>query len=68
MLLYGRLREVNGNILRFADDLKQNLDQADSVSESIRTAIDKYIEAKQLVAPTEKRYRPVREPETPFRN
>jgi putative flavoprotein involved in K+ transport len=65
MKLYGRLRDVRGNILRFADDLKQNLDQADSVSESIKTTIDKYIEAKQLAAPTEERYRSVWEPETP---
>lgn len=65
MKLYGRLREVNGNILRFGDDLKQNLDQADSVSESIKTTIDKYIEGKQIVAPTEERYRPVWEPGVP---
>jgi putative flavoprotein involved in K+ transport len=62
MQLYGRLRDVRGNILRFADDLKENLDQADSVAESIKTTIDKYIEAKQIVAPREERYQPVWEP------
>jgi putative flavoprotein involved in K+ transport len=65
MKLYGRLRDVSGNILRFADDLKQNLDQADSVSESIKATIDKYIEANRLTAPVEPRYRPVWEPTIP---
>jgi len=65
MKLYGRLRDVRGSILRFADDLKQNLDQADSVAESIKTTIDKYIEANQLVAPREPRYQPIWEPTTP---
>jgi putative flavoprotein involved in K+ transport len=65
MKLYGRLRDVQGNILRFADDLKHNLDQADSVSESIKTTIDKYIEANQLVVAIEPRYQPVWEPTTP---
>jgi putative flavoprotein involved in K+ transport len=65
MKLYGRLQGVSGNILRFADDLKQNLDQADSVSESIKTTIDKYIEANHLIAPVEPRYQPVWEPTIP---
>ena len=46
-------------------DLKHNLDQADTVSESIKTTIDKFIEAKQIDAPTEERYRPVWEPTGP---
>jgi putative flavoprotein involved in K+ transport len=65
MKLYGRLREANANILRFSDDLKRNLDQADSVSESIKTTIDKYIEANGIAAPSEARYRPVWEPGAP---
>jgi len=65
MKLYGRLQDVRGNILRFADDLKQNLDQADSVAESIKTTIDKYIEANQLVAPLEPRYQSLWEPTNP---
>ncbi|HEY4782330.1 MAG TPA: hypothetical protein VIH54_10970, partial [Chthoniobacterales bacterium] len=66
MKLYGRLQDVGGNILRFADDLKQNLDRADSVSESIKTTIDKYIEANHLIAPVEPRYQPVWEPTIPI--
>ena len=65
MKLYGRLRDLSGSVLKFADDLKQNLDQADAVSESIKTTIDKHIEANELVAPREERYRPVWEPEAP---
>jgi putative flavoprotein involved in K+ transport len=65
MKLYGRLLNINANVLKFADDLKQNLDQADAVSESIKTTIDKYIEANHLVAPTEARYQPAWEPKVP---
>jgi putative flavoprotein involved in K+ transport len=62
MHLYGRLKSVEENILKFAADLKQNLDQADAVAESIKTTIDKYIESSRIDAPTEARYRPVWEP------
>jgi putative flavoprotein involved in K+ transport len=65
MKLHGRLRDVRGTILRFADDLKENLDQADTVAESIKATIDKYIEANQISASKEERYRPVWEPSTP---
>jgi putative flavoprotein involved in K+ transport len=65
MELYGRLKDVTGPLLRFADDLKQNLDQADAVSESIKTTIDKYIETNGIDAPIEERYRPVWEPQVP---
>lgn len=64
MRLYGRLKSVEENILRFAADLKQNLDQADAVAESIKTTIDKYIESNRIDAPTEARYRPGWEPAT----
>jgi putative flavoprotein involved in K+ transport len=62
MRLYGRLTAVEGTTLQFAPDLKHNLDQADFVSESIKTSIDKYIAAQNIVAPTEGRYTPVWEP------
>jgi putative flavoprotein involved in K+ transport len=62
MRLHGRLLEVRGGTLRFADDLRRNLDQADAVAESIKTSIDKYIEARGLQAPPEARYLPVWEP------
>lgn len=65
MRLYGRLKEVRGYVLKFADDLKQNLDQADAVSESIKTTIDKYIAAQGIDVPSEARYTPVWEPQNP---
>ncbi|TDU71212.1 putative flavoprotein involved in K+ transport [Prosthecobacter fusiformis] len=63
MQLYGRLKEVTGSTLSFADDLKQNLDQADNVSESIKTTIDKFIASKGIEAPQEDRYIPLWQPE-----
>jgi putative flavoprotein involved in K+ transport len=60
--LYGRLQGVNGKFLKFAGDLKQNLDQADAVAESIKNTIDQYIETNQIEAPMEERYRPAWEP------
>jgi putative flavoprotein involved in K+ transport len=63
MKLYGRLTEIAGGQLRFADDLKANLDKADETSENIKTSIDKFIEKKGLTGvPTEPRYTPVWEP------
>jgi len=62
MQLYGRLIDVRGTELKFAADLKHNLDQADAVAESIKTTIDKFIEAKRIAAPMEARYQPVWEP------
>ncbi|MEU1165359.1 MSMEG_0569 family flavin-dependent oxidoreductase [Streptomyces sp. NPDC005921] len=63
MRLYGRLTEVEGPVLEFADDLKTNLDHADAVAESIKDAIDAHIEAAGIPAPTEARYRPVWQPD-----
>jgi putative flavoprotein involved in K+ transport len=62
MQLYGRLKDVNGTQLKFGGDLKENLDQADAVAESIKNTIDKFIESARIEAPTEKRYCPVWEP------
>jgi putative flavoprotein involved in K+ transport len=62
MRLYGRLIDVRGGRLVLAADLRQNLDQADAVAESIKTTIDKFISARGIEAPTEGRYVPVWEP------
>jgi putative flavoprotein involved in K+ transport len=64
MQLYGRLQGVDGELLKFGDDLKKNLDQADSVANSIKTTIDKFIAANQIEAPFEEPYRPSWEPES----
>ena len=63
MRLYGRLKAVHDHQLEFQDDLKQNLDYADGVAESIKTTIDRFIEKNQIEAPVEPPYQPVWEPE-----
>ena len=64
MSLYGRLLDVDGAHLHFKDDLKANLDNADAVSESIKTTIDSYVAKNGIDAPHEARYVPVWEPST----
>jgi putative flavoprotein involved in K+ transport len=59
MELYGRLLDVKGDHLILDDDLAMCLDQADQVSESIKTSIDGFITKKGLSAPLEDRYRPL---------
>lgn len=62
MRLYGRLADIQGDVLRFAPDLKKNLDGADAVSEGIKDSIDAHIAANGVDAPVEARYVPVWEP------
>jgi putative flavoprotein involved in K+ transport len=62
MQLHGRLADINGTQLRFHKDLKQNLDQADAVAESIKQTIDKFIAQQEISAPVEPPYTPVWEP------
>jgi putative flavoprotein involved in K+ transport len=62
MRLYGRLAAVSGGTVHFADDLRENLDRADAVAESIKDSIDAHIDARRIVAPREARYAPVWEP------
>jgi len=59
MELYGRLLDVAGDQLLCADDLGFCLDQADQVSESIKTSIDSFIAKNGIAAPEEARYRAV---------
>jgi putative flavoprotein involved in K+ transport len=65
MQLYGHLADIKGNRMEFRDDLKKNLDQADTVAESIKTTIDNFIAKHQIEAPTDTSYRPVWEPGHP---
>jgi putative flavoprotein involved in K+ transport len=62
MALHGHLDAVDGEVLAFADDLKQNLDQADRVNDRIKDSIDAYIAQQNISAPVEARYLPVWEP------
>ena len=43
MQLFGKLKHISSNILEFQPNLKQNLDQADAVAESIKRTIDQFI-------------------------
>jgi putative flavoprotein involved in K+ transport len=63
MQLHGRLKNISNGTLEFWPDLKQNLDQADAVAESIKKTIDGFIEKHQISAPTEPPYNPVWQPE-----
>jgi putative flavoprotein involved in K+ transport len=63
MQLHGRLKNINNRRLEFEPNLKQNLDQADAVAESIKKTIDEFIAKNQISAPTEPPYVPAWEPE-----
>jgi putative flavoprotein involved in K+ transport len=66
MQLCGRLvQTTTGGVLTFADDLGENLDAADAVSESIKDSIDAHIAASAIAAPHEPRYPPVWAPTDP---
>jgi putative flavoprotein involved in K+ transport len=62
MKLFGKLKQISGNRFEFQPNLKQNLDQADAVAESIKRTIDQFIEKNQIQAPTEAPYHPAWEP------
>jgi putative flavoprotein involved in K+ transport len=59
MNLHGRLLGVTDGRLRFAGDLRSNLDGADAVAEGIKDSIDAYIAANGIDAPAEERKAPV---------
>ncbi len=63
MKLYGKLKAIQGSLVKLQSDLQHNLDQADSVAESIKGTIDKYIEKNNISAPTEPPYKPVWQPQ-----
>ncbi|HET6499979.1 MAG TPA: MSMEG_0569 family flavin-dependent oxidoreductase [Amycolatopsis sp.] len=62
MKLSGRLVDITDGVLRFAPDLRKNLDGADAVSEGIKDSIDAYLASRGIAAPAEDRYVPVWEP------
>jgi putative flavoprotein involved in K+ transport len=63
MELYGRMLDIHGEHVTFAPTLQDSLDAADRVSEGIKDAIDLYITANGIEAPTEDRYTPVWAPD-----
>ncbi len=65
MQLYGVLEDYAAGALRFRDNLKRSLDQADRTYNSINAAIDTYIAENGIAAPEQAPYRPVWEPGEP---
>jgi putative flavoprotein involved in K+ transport len=59
MALYGRLKDVDGGRLIFADDLAKNLDNADRVYNGICGLIDDHITRNAIDAPASPHYAPV---------
>ncbi|WP_375383873.1 MSMEG_0569 family flavin-dependent oxidoreductase [uncultured Microbacterium sp.] len=62
MGLYGRATGFSEDAFRFDESLAENLDYADSVAESIKNDIDRYIDREGIDAPREDRYRAVWHP------
>ncbi|OMQ39380.1 MSMEG_0569 family flavin-dependent oxidoreductase [Pseudomonas putida] len=58
MELFGRLDGLQGARLQFANNLAENLDNADAVYNRINGSIDKYIEQHGIDAPPGERYQP----------
>ena len=65
MVLYGVLEDYDAGSLRFRNNLKRSLDQADRTYNGINAAIDKYIAEKGVEAPAQEHYTPVWEPSEP---
>lgn len=63
MKLYGRLSGIDGDGIHFKDDLKENLDHADTTAARIKQNIDEFILDQNIEAPNEDPYVPVWEPE-----
>ena len=62
MELYGLLKGLDGDTLRFAPDLVSNLAHADRIYNGINASIDKYIDARGIAAPLASVYTPVWQP------
>ncbi|OYV36389.1 MAG: FAD-dependent oxidoreductase [Rhodospirillales bacterium 20-64-7] len=62
MALHGHLAGIAAETLNFADDLAQNLDQADRVNDRIKDSIDAFIANQAIAAPTEPRSVPLWRP------
>jgi len=62
MHLYGRARALQNGRITFDPTLGASLDYADSVAESIKDDIDRYIAREGLDVPSEARYVPVWQP------
>lgn len=62
MKLYGRLNNIENDVLQFGNDLAANLDNADRVYNSICGLIDDHISKAGIEAPAGAHYEPVWQP------
>jgi putative flavoprotein involved in K+ transport len=62
MQLFGLLEGLDGDVLRFRPDLRENLDHADRVYNGINASIDKHIAKHSIDAPPASVYEPVWQP------
>jgi putative flavoprotein involved in K+ transport len=62
MKLHGRLKNTENGVLKFADDLTANLDNADRVYNGICGLIDDHISKASIEAPAGAHYEPVWQP------
>ncbi|MEE7502041.1 MSMEG_0569 family flavin-dependent oxidoreductase [Methylobacterium mesophilicum] len=65
MALHGVLEDYADGALRFRDNLRRSLDQADRTYNGINAAIDAYIDEAGIEAPVQAPYSPVWEPGEP---
>ena len=65
MKLYGVLEDYEEGSLRFRNNLKHALDQADRTYNGINAAIDKYIVENGIEAPAQQHYTAIWEPDEP---
>ncbi|XYD08038.1 MSMEG_0569 family flavin-dependent oxidoreductase [Methylobacterium sp. NMS12] len=65
MALHGVLEDYAGGALRFRDNLRRSLDQADRTYNGINAAIDAHIAEAGIEAPVQAPYTPVWEPGEP---
>jgi putative flavoprotein involved in K+ transport len=62
MELYGVMSDVRGDEIQMKPNLAKNLNDADSVNESIKASLDKFIAMNDFDAPLEERYEPLWSP------
>ncbi|MDR5774808.1 MULTISPECIES: MSMEG_0569 family flavin-dependent oxidoreductase [unclassified Caballeronia] len=63
MELFGRLQDLRDGKLRFAPNLRANLDEADDIYNRINMSIDGFIDKHGIDAPAGERYEPMWQPQ-----
>jgi len=68
MELFGRLEDMQDGALKFAPNLRRNLDSADKTYNGINAAIDKHIQSHGISAEPASVYQPVWQPARTYRS